>query len=657
MTAPHWLSTDNLLDALQRPDWLVQSAWLEHIPFGMYVVARTKPRLLVELGTHYGASYCAFCESVRVNQLDTRCFAIDTWEGDEHAGFYGNEVYETLHTYHEERFGQFSTLKRSTFQDSLPYFADNSIDLLHIDGYHTYEETRNNFDNWLPKMSNRGLVLLHDTNVRRNTFGVWQVWQELTDEYPHHFEFVHGYGLGILSTGRNIPPGIAHLFDQPAIHQRSIRYFFMYTGQRWLQAYQQQQTHELLTRLKNKTGQTNREFKELQKTHQQTVEQQEQTRHVLKQQHQTDIQQLKQQHQADIQQLKHQHQIQQAELEEQLHRLQQTYHNLQIVHTGYRSQAERQLNHLQTTSQEQVQQLQTQNNDLQQKFDALTEHIEHLRHQHRQHLHAQQQARHTKYQHQLKDFQEQITRQTAQQLTDIEALLDEELNYLTRHIMQTRAAATPDITSHQVIDHTRHRLKTLEHTVYRELNQLASLAEDRQQALQARLDHVQTRLQQSNHHLTQSHQALQYLKTRFSQRFMHEWWRWRTRLAPPGSRRENLYYLLRMSIFILLSQGFSAFVYRTWRWLRGERFYFRQVAPASTHTPPDDSTQPAAHTSKDNHHHTHQKSTNPEPDTIPVSSLLPDDLYHKPIQTVLNWGLSLELQVDRPRHDCICSPL
>src|ERR1700745_472086 len=67
----------------------VVSAWYGHVPFAHWIVAATKPRMLVELGTHYGVSYSAFCEAVLRNGLHTRCYAVDTWLGDDQAGYYG----------------------------------------------------------------------------------------------------------------------------------------------------------------------------------------------------------------------------------------------------------------------------------------------------------------------------------------------------------------------------------------------------------------------------------------------------------------------------------------------------------------------------------------------------------------------------------------
>jgi hypothetical protein len=137
---------------------------------------------------------------------------VDTWAGDEHAGFYGEEIFRELRTYHEDRYSHFSRLVRSTFDEAVDHFDDGSIDLLHIDGLHTYEAVKHDFETWLPKLSDRAIVLFRDTNVHERNFGLSKLFKEISKDRPS-FEFLHGHGLGVLSVGKDVPRALDVLFD------------------------------------------------------------------------------------------------------------------------------------------------------------------------------------------------------------------------------------------------------------------------------------------------------------------------------------------------------------------------------------------------------------------------------------------------------------
>ena len=213
------------------PERWAPSAWTEHVPFAFWLIDVLRPATIVELGTHAGTSYSAMCQAVKVLGLPARCFAIDTWKGDEHAGVYSEEVYRKLAAFHDPRYGAFSRLVRSTFDDALPHFEEASIDLLHIDGLHTYEAVRHDFLSWQPKLASNAVVILHDTNVRERGFGVFRLWEEISADRLH-FSFLHGHGLGVLGLGRDYPPPLRFLFDATNSGRiaSSIRSVFSHLG-------------------------------------------------------------------------------------------------------------------------------------------------------------------------------------------------------------------------------------------------------------------------------------------------------------------------------------------------------------------------------------------------------------------------------------------
>lgn len=212
------------------PERIVWPAnWAGHVSFAAWLVARQQPAMLVELGTHNGFSYSAFCQAVQEQGGNTRCHAVDTWEGDEHSGYYGNHVYQDFKHWHDARYSAFSTLHRTTFDQAVAAFAVGSIDLLHIDGLHTYESVRHDFYTWLPKLSSRAVVLFHDTQVMQAGFGVREFWQEISMEYPH-FAFTHCNGLGVLLVGKHPTPEVKALCDAFSQNRECLQQLFACLG-------------------------------------------------------------------------------------------------------------------------------------------------------------------------------------------------------------------------------------------------------------------------------------------------------------------------------------------------------------------------------------------------------------------------------------------
>jgi len=171
--------------------------WSGHIPFACDLIATLRPSLFVELGTHTAESFFAFCQAIVESGVQCRAVAVDTWRGDAHTGAYGDEVFREVDRYAREHYPSFTRLLRMTFDEANAKFDDGQIDLLHIDGMHTYEAVKHDFDTWWPKVKPGGVVVMHDSFDRHDGFGVWKLLEELRTDFPVS-EFFHSHGLGIV---------------------------------------------------------------------------------------------------------------------------------------------------------------------------------------------------------------------------------------------------------------------------------------------------------------------------------------------------------------------------------------------------------------------------------------------------------------------------
>jgi predicted O-methyltransferase YrrM len=180
-----------------EPLHMVFSTWIDHLPFGYDLVAAIRPRLLVELGTHKGLSYFTFCQAMKEQEIDGVCYAIDTFEGDDHTKKYDESVFQAVNTHNREHYHGFSYLMRMLFSEALRHFDDGTVDLVHIDGLHTYEAVAEDFANWHPKLKPGGIMLFHDVQARVKDFGAWRFWEEIRERHET-FTFNHGFGLGVL---------------------------------------------------------------------------------------------------------------------------------------------------------------------------------------------------------------------------------------------------------------------------------------------------------------------------------------------------------------------------------------------------------------------------------------------------------------------------
>ncbi len=187
--------------SVHKIDVFTPTAWGGHIPFMFALIETLRPRRFVELGSHYGASFFAACQTIKRLNLPSCGIAIDLWEGDPQAGFYGEEVYNSFEGLRTKNFSDQSRSIRSYFIDAAPNFEEKSLDLIHIDGLHTFEAVQEDYETWRPKLTDNGVIIFHDTNEYQTGFGVWDFFAQIRNEATASFEFKHTHGLGVMAFG------------------------------------------------------------------------------------------------------------------------------------------------------------------------------------------------------------------------------------------------------------------------------------------------------------------------------------------------------------------------------------------------------------------------------------------------------------------------
>ena len=214
------------------PRHMVFSTWVDHLAFGYDLVAAIRPKLLVELGTHKGLSYFTFCQAMKEHEVDGLCYAVDTFEGDDHTDKYDESVFKAVNSHNRDHYHGFSYLLRMRFNEALQHFDTDSVDLVHVDGLHTYDAVAEDFAGWLPKVKPGGLMLFHDVQARVKDFGVWRFWDEIRDRHET-FTFNHGFGLGVLRKpggDRQYDPDLLKLLFAADDDGASLRAFYVHAS-------------------------------------------------------------------------------------------------------------------------------------------------------------------------------------------------------------------------------------------------------------------------------------------------------------------------------------------------------------------------------------------------------------------------------------------
>ncbi len=123
---------------------------------------------------------------------------------------------------------------RMLFEDATHHFSDESVDLLHIDGLHTYDAVQEDFTTWLPKVRpGRHSIPRHSGK----NDGLWSM-EILGRVIGFRGIQNHGiqtrFGLGVLQKNggpANEHPLLQLLFDSSPEEHAELRAFYIHAGE------------------------------------------------------------------------------------------------------------------------------------------------------------------------------------------------------------------------------------------------------------------------------------------------------------------------------------------------------------------------------------------------------------------------------------------
>jgi predicted O-methyltransferase YrrM len=182
----------------------IPSAWnfppKSHREFAEWLIKTIKPKVTVELGVDYGYSsfVMALCQKNPV-------YGIDCFDTSKHGIRIDDDYQFVLGV--KEKLGLDNLNIIKGYFDDVAETWDQEINLLHIDGLHDYDNCKNDFETWFPKMSENGVVIMHDTISAPD--GVGRFFNEL--DYPK-VNFTNSFGLGVVTKNAKLVEKIKKVF-------------------------------------------------------------------------------------------------------------------------------------------------------------------------------------------------------------------------------------------------------------------------------------------------------------------------------------------------------------------------------------------------------------------------------------------------------------
>ncbi|MEO6695005.1 MAG: class I SAM-dependent methyltransferase [Ignavibacteria bacterium] len=154
-------------------------------------VVKHKPKVIAEIGTWNGGTFYVW---TRINPQAKKIISIDLPDGQFGGGYDSKRIKFFKEFAYDRDASQLYFIrgdsKAKTTTDELEKILNgDKIDFLYIDGDHTYEGIKKDFEIYLNFLSNDGLIGFHDINTHKDGYGVVKFWNETKVKYRYE-EFI-----------------------------------------------------------------------------------------------------------------------------------------------------------------------------------------------------------------------------------------------------------------------------------------------------------------------------------------------------------------------------------------------------------------------------------------------------------------------------------
>jgi predicted O-methyltransferase YrrM len=200
------LNADQLVELLYSSKW-ERFFWTKQVKKELVslasLVEETKPKVVVEIGTNTGGTFFMFAKLADSN---AKLVSIDLPGGKGGGGYpeYKTDFFRSFGKIGQQLyFIKGDSQSKSTYQQLKSILGEDEIDFLFIDGDHSYEGVKNDFQMYSTLVKDKGLIAFHDIKYYPDDhwIKVDKLWAELKGKYQHYEFFDNSFnwgGIGVI---------------------------------------------------------------------------------------------------------------------------------------------------------------------------------------------------------------------------------------------------------------------------------------------------------------------------------------------------------------------------------------------------------------------------------------------------------------------------